>query len=140
MSIYKKCQCANNATLVCSSGTVAIVVTKFYFILFFIFLSRPFVPFFSFKYLQELTYILLYWHEKFHNIFTIIEVSIFYRSKWNNKIWNGDQTTTENKCFVRMLWHLLGVCVKATVLLVCSMCIVHRFLFLFLVICLCSFF
>ena len=33
------------------------------------------------------------------------------------KLW---PTTTENKCFVKMLWQLLGECVKATVLLVCS--------------------
>ena len=33
------------------------------------------------------------------------------------KLW---LTTTENKCFVKMLWHLLGECVKVTVLLVCS--------------------
>ena len=29
-------------------------------------------------------------------------------------------TTIENKYFVKMLWHLLGECVKVTVLLVCS--------------------
>ena len=29
-------------------------------------------------------------------------------------------TITENKCFMKMLWHLLGECVKPTVLLVCS--------------------
>ena len=39
-----------------------------------------------------------------------------------------------------MLWHLLGEYVKATVLLVCSICTVHRFFFLFPVIDLCSFF
>ena len=33
------------------------------------------------------------------------------------KLW---PTTTKNKCFVKILWHLLGECVKATVLLVCS--------------------
>ena len=33
------------------------------------------------------------------------------------KMWT---TTTENKCFVKMLWHLLGECVKITVFLVCS--------------------
>ena len=31
-------------------------------------------------------------HNKFHNIFTIIEVSIFYKSKQNNKIGNYDQS------------------------------------------------
>ena len=35
------------------------------------------------------------------------------------KLW---LTTTENKCFVKMLWHLLGECVKVTVLLVYSIC------------------
>ena len=35
------------------------------------------------------------------------------------KLW---PTTNENKCFVKMLWHLLGECVKATVILVCSIC------------------
>ena len=28
--------------------------------------------------------------------------------------------TTENKYFVKILWHLLGECVKVTILLVCS--------------------
>ena len=32
------------------------------------------------------------------------------------KLW---PTTIENKCFVKILRHLLGECVKATVLLVC---------------------
>ena len=36
------------------------------------------------------------------------------------KLW---PTTTKNKCFMKMLWHLLGECVKVTVLLVCSICI-----------------
>ena len=35
------------------------------------------------------------------------------------KLW---PITTENKCFVKMLWHLLGECVKVTVLLVYSIC------------------
>ena len=48
-------------------------------------------------------------------------------------------TTNKNKYFVKMLWHLLGECVKATVLLVCSIYIVHCFFFFFLVIDLCSF-
>ena len=42
------------------------------------------------------------------------------------KLWS---TITENKCFVKMLWHLLGECVKATVLLVCSICTVQFFFF-----------
>ena len=33
------------------------------------------------------------------------------------KLWS---TTTENKCFVKTLWHLLSEYVKTTVLLVCS--------------------
>ena len=33
------------------------------------------------------------------------------------KLW---PITIENKCFVKMLWHLLGEYIKATVLLVCS--------------------
>ena len=45
-------------------GTIAIVVTVFFFCTFFF-----------------LLYILLYWHKKFHNIFTIIELSISYKSK-----------------------------------------------------------
>ena len=56
------------------------------------------------------------------------------------KLW---PTITENKCFVKMLWHLLGECVKAIVLLVCSICTVHHYLFLlffFSIINLCSFF
>ena len=42
------------------------------------------------------------------------------------KLWS---TTTENKYFVKMLWHLLGECVKVTTLLVCSICTVHFFFF-----------
>ena len=59
------------------------------------------------------------------------------------KLW---PTTTENKCFVKMLWHLLGEYVKGTILLICSICTIHRFLFFifyfyfFPVIDLCSFF
>ena len=48
------------------------------------------------------------------------------------KLW---PTTTKNKCFVKMLWHLLGECVKTTILLICSICT-----FFFLIIDLCSFF
>ena len=44
------------------------------------------------------------------------------------KLW---LTTTENKCFAKMLWHLLGKYVKVTVLLVCSICTVHRAFFFF---------
>ena len=47
-------------------STVAIVVTVF----FFFFLSSV-----------CLLYILFYWHNKFHNIFTIIDVSISYKPK-----------------------------------------------------------
>ena len=36
------------------------------------------------------------------------------------KLW---PITTKNKCFVKMWWHLLGGCVKVTILLVCSICI-----------------
>ena len=42
------------------------------------------------------------------------------------KLW---PTTTENKCFVKMLWHLLDECVKVTVLLVCSICTFFFFQF-----------
>ena len=46
------------------------------------------------------------------------------------KLW---LTTTENKYFVKILWHLLGEYVKTTILLVCSICTVHHFFyFLFL--------
>ena len=51
------------------------------------------------------------------------------------KIW---QTTTKNKCFVKMLWHLLGEYVKTIVLLVCSICTFffffnHRFVLFVLI-------
>ena len=71
--------------LVYSTGTVA-TVPKVLFIYF----SNQFVFFFSLKYLCKLAYILLYWHNKFHNIFTIIDVLISYKSKQNNKIWDCD--------------------------------------------------
>ena len=45
------------------------------------------------------------------------------------KLW---PTTTENKYFVKMLWHLLDKCVKVTVLLVCSSGTVATMFFLFL--------
>ena len=46
------------------------------------------------------------------------------------KLW---LTTTENKYFVEILWHLLGEYVKTTIFLVCSICTVHHFFyFLFL--------
>ena len=50
------------------------------------------------------------------------------------KLW---PTTTENKCFVKMLWHLLSKYVKTIVLLVCPS---SFFFFFFSVIDLCSFF
>ena len=49
------------------------------------------------------------------------------------KLWPA---TTENKYFVKMLWHLLSECVKTTVLLVCSICTFffnHRFMLFFLI-------
>ena len=48
------------------------------------------------------------------------------------KLW---PTTTENKSFVKMLWYLLGECIKTTVLLVGSICTFffnHRFVLFFL--------
>ena len=58
---------------------------------------------FPFKYLCKLIYILLYWYNKFHNIFTIIYVSISYKSKENNKRWDCDQSKLKinilRKCY-----------------------------------------
>ena len=48
---------------------------------FFFFFVIGFFFFFLFKYWCKLTFILLYWHNKFHNIFTIIDVSISYKLK-----------------------------------------------------------
>ena len=45
------------------------------------------------------------------------------------KLW---PITTKNKYFVKMLWHLLGEYVKLTVLLVYSICTVHRFFYFLL--------
>ena len=64
--------CASRVLTLCSTITATV---------FFFFPSNQFVYFFSFKYWCKLTFILLYWHSKFHNIFTIIEVSISYKSK-----------------------------------------------------------
>ena len=55
-----------------------------------------------------------------------------------NKIIKYETVTNynKNKYFVKMLWHLLGECVKTTVLLVCSICIFffnHRFVLFFLI-------
>ena len=51
----------------CNSALVSWVL--FYFILFFF--SNQFVFFFSFKYWCKLTFILLYWHNKFHNYWRV---------------------------------------------------------------------
>ena len=63
--------CASRVLTLCST----IAATVFFF--------SPVIGlcFFSFKYWYKLTFILLYWHNKFHNIFTIIDVSISYQSK-----------------------------------------------------------
>ena len=56
------------------------------------------------------------------------------------KLWS---TTNENKYFVKMLWHLLGECVKAIVLLVCSsgtVATVATMFFFFLQSSVCTFF
>ena len=45
------------------------------------------------------------------------------------KLW---PTTTKNKCFVKMLWHLLGERIKAIVFLVCSSGTVATEFFFFL--------
>ena len=50
-------------------------------VIFFFSSNRFVIFFFPFKYLCKLVYILLYWHKKFHNIFTIIDMSISYKSK-----------------------------------------------------------
>ena len=60
------------------SGIVATVATIFIYL----FINNRFVFIFvPFKYLCKWVYILLYWHNKFHNIFIIINVPISYKSK-----------------------------------------------------------
>ena len=59
----------------CNSALVS-WVPRFFFLF-----NNRFVYFFSFKYWCKLTFILLYWHNKFHSIFTIIDVSISYKLK-----------------------------------------------------------
>ena len=53
-------------------------------------------------------------------------------------------TTPENKCFVKMLWHLLGEYVKIIILLVCSSgtiaIVAIEFFFFFLQSSVCTFF
>ena len=50
------------------------------------------------------------------------------------KLW---PTTTKNKYFVKILWHLLSECVKVIVLLICSICTFfffnHWFVLFFLI-------
>ena len=86
------------------SGTVATIATFFFFfpVIDFVCVCVC-VFFFPFKYLCKLIYILLYWYNKFHNIFTIIYVSISYKSKENNKRWDCDQSKLKinilRKCY-----------------------------------------
>ena len=77
--IYIKSGYATTMHCSCKSATVLWFRESAFF--FFFFLSNRFVFFFSFKYWCKLTFILLYWHNKFHNIFTIIDMSIYYKSK-----------------------------------------------------------
>ena len=72
--------CASNVFALCVHCSCNSALVSWFFFFFFFFNSW-FVFFFSFKYWCKLTFILLYWHNKFHNIFTIIDVSISYKSK-----------------------------------------------------------
>ena len=87
-SLYNKSANARIVLRYCASNvfhcTYTVVVTVFWFresLFFFSSFSNRFVFFFSFKYWCKLTFILLYWHNKFHNIFKIIDVSISYKSR-----------------------------------------------------------
>ena len=101
--------------LVYSTGTVATVPKVFFF--------PPIIGlcfFFSFKYLYKLAYILLYWHNKFHNIFTIIEVSISYKSKLKKiYIWDCDQPQLKinvlRKCYNIYYYHNIFTIVEISI-------------------------
>ena len=62
------------------SGNIATIAIIFFFF-FFIVIGLCFFFFFFLLNIYVSWYILLYWHKKFHNIFTIIDVSISYKPK-----------------------------------------------------------
>ena len=87
-SLYNKSVNVLTVLRYCASNvfhcTYTVVVTVFWFresLFFFLHSVIGLCFFFSFKYWCKLTFILLYWHNKFHNIFTIIDVSISYKSR-----------------------------------------------------------
>ena len=81
--LYNKSGYATTVLWHCASRVLTLCITVAATVFFFFFLSNRFVFFFffSFKYWCNLTFILLYWYNKFRNIFTIIDESISYKSK-----------------------------------------------------------
>ena len=78
----KRMYCSYNSAFDLVIDTVATVTEVFFFSF-----SNRFVFFFSFKNLYKLVYILLYYRNKFHNIFTIIDrhcsySAFFFFSNW----------------------------------------------------------
>ena len=120
MSWHLLSECVKTTVLlICSSGTVATVATTFFF---FFVQSSICTFFFSF-------YIYCYTDTINFTIFSQLLRCQFLISQ--NKIikYETVTNTTKNKYFVKMLWHLLGECVKVTALLVCSICTVHQIFF-----------
>ena len=105
--------------------------------------GEPLCPFIFFSFRSSIcTYIYIYIFFFFYTDtinFTIFSQLLKYQFLISqNKIIKYETVTNynKNKYFVKMLWHLLGECVKTTVLLVCSICIFffnHRFVLFFLI-------
>ena len=101
--------------------------------------SYSFFFFLGLFYLLFFFYIYCYTDTTNFTLFSQLLRCQFFISQNNKiymKLWPA---TTKNKCFVKMFWHLLDECVKATVLLVCSIRTSFFFIF-FSIIDLCSFF
>ena len=81
--IYNKSGYATTVLWHCASRVLTLCITvaaTVFFFFFFKVIGLCFF-FFFFKYWCKLTFILLYWYNKFHNIFIIIDESISYKSK-----------------------------------------------------------
>ena len=99
------------------------IVATFFFFFLSVFLFNFF--FFSVFRLYLYIYIYIYFYTDTIN-FTIFSQLLKYQFLISqNKIIKYETVTNynKNKYFVKMLWHLLGECVKTTVLLVYSICI-----------------
>ena len=106
--------------LVCSIYTVH----HFFYFLFLFFPNHQFVLFF-----YRIVALFIQRFSLFIYSFILVSHFVFFFFSFLFLSFSLWLTTIENKCFVKMLWHLLGEYVKTTILLVCSICTVHRFFY-----------